>query len=99
MLDRVTVKDITKLAGRIERELRAAGLIRPEDKVVLEQGSEKLGLNWGLWVYSGENGGRLPSDTLGLGHIGISRRGAYNVLVGFVRALDVLSRQVSKVGA
>jgi hypothetical protein len=90
MLDKITVKDIEMRARHIETVARELGLIEPGDIVVLEKGSETYGINWKLWVKRADS--NHFDDVLNLGHIGVSRRGAYNVLAGYSRALQVVAR-------
>ena len=89
MLDKITQKDMEKVAGRIAVLARELGLIAPDDRVILCKGSETNGINWGVAViHHGETG---HSNILGIDHLGKYRRQAYNVLVGYVRALDYVS--------
>jgi hypothetical protein len=104
MLDRVTVKDIEQRVKHIETLARELGLIEPNDVVVLEKGSETYGINWKVWVKRGAS--NHFDDVLNLGHIGVSRRGAANVLAGYHMALNValrnrqdIARRNEKVGA
>jgi hypothetical protein len=90
MLDKVTVKDIEQRVKHIETLARELGLIEPGDVVVLEKGSETYGINWKLWVKRGAS--NHFDDVLNLGHIGVSRRGAANVLAGYHMALNVVLR-------
>ena len=89
MLDRITFADMEKVAGRIAVLARELELIAPDDRVILCRGSETMGINWGVAViHHGETG---HSNVLGIDHLGKYRRQAYNVLVGYVRALDYVS--------
>lgn len=104
MLDKVTVKDIEQRVKHIETLARELGLIEPGDVVVLEKGSETYGINWKVWVKRGDS--NHFDDVLDLGHIGVSRRGAANVLAGYHMALNVvlrnrqdIARTALKVGA
>jgi hypothetical protein len=89
MLDRITLADMEKVAGRIAVLARELELIAPDDRVILCKGSETNGLNWGVAVIRhGETG---HSNILGIDHLGKYRRQAYSVLVGYVRALDYVA--------
>ena len=90
MLDKITIKDIELRVRHIETVARELGLIESGDVVVLEKGSETYGINWKLWVKRGAS--NHFDDVLNLGHMGVSRRGAYNVLAGYSRALNVVLR-------
>ena len=90
MLDRITQKDIELRAKHIETVARELGLLESGDIVVLEKGSETYGINWKLWVKRADS--NHFDDVLNLGHMGVSRRGAYNVLAGYSRALNVVLR-------
>ena len=89
MLDKITLADMEKVTGRIAVLARELELIAPDDRVILCKGSETYGINWGVAViHHGETG---HSNILGIDHLGKYRRQAYNVLVGYVRALDYVS--------
>lgn len=90
MLDKITQKDMERRASYIESTARELGILEPGDIVVLEKGSETYGINWKLWVKRGDS--NHFDNVLDLGHLGVSRRGAYNVLAGYSRALQVVLR-------
>jgi hypothetical protein len=90
MLDKVTVKGIEQRVQHIGTLARELGLIEPIDVLVLEKGSETYGINWKVWVKRGAN--NHFDDVLNLGHLGVSRRGAANVLAGYHMALNVVLR-------
>jgi hypothetical protein len=103
MLDKITLADMEKVAGRIAVLARELELIAPDDVVILNRGNETMGINWGISVRHNGQGGH--SNTLDLQTISKHRREAYNVIAGYARALekvsymaDAAARKTVKVG-
>lgn len=89
MSDKATKARLVQLAGLIEREARALGLIGDGDAVYLEPGSKINGINWGIFVtYAGQHG---RTDTLGLGHLSRDLSRAIDRAEGYLEALRVVN--------